>query len=67
MKFVVVLWVETNETSVMGEDSVRDQSMLENPQRVGMILHKEIGRKAPKGGWKAYAGRVISVHGQYTN
>ncbi len=63
MKYVFVYWTETNETSVMEDNSVRDETMLSNPKRVGMIYHKEIGKKPPKGGWKAFAGRVISVHG----
>lgn len=63
MKFVVVSWTETNETSVMEDSAVRDPAMLSDPKRVGMIYHKQIGKKAPAGGWKAYAGRVISVHG----
>ncbi len=30
MKYVVVYWTETNETSVMEDNSVRDETMLSN-------------------------------------
>lgn len=65
MKYVLVLWVETNETSVMEEHAVRDTNMLSNFGKRGMVYHKEIGKKAPKGGWKAYLAQVVSIHGKY--
>lgn len=64
MKYVLVHWSESNDTSIMEEHSVRDVSMLTNTSKEGMIYHKDVGKKAPKGGWKAYLGRVLSVHGK---
>ena len=64
MKLVLVNWTETNETSIMEEHSVRDVDMLVNPKKEGMIYYKVIGQRPPKGGWKAYLGRVVSVHGK---
>ena len=65
MKYVVVNWIETNETSVLEESCVRDVTMLTNPGKKGMIYYKEIGKKPRKGGLKAYLGRVVSVHGKF--
>lgn len=65
MKYVLVSWTETNETSVLEENCVRDADMLTKPDKKGMIYYKLPGKKtAPKGGWKAYLGRVVSVHGK---
>ena len=65
MKYVLVNWTVTNETSVLEESCVRDASMLSDPNKKGMIYFKEIGKKAPKAGWQAYPGRVVSVHGKF--
>jgi hypothetical protein len=36
-----------------------------NVKKKGMIYYRLPGeRKAPKGGWKAYIARVVSVHGK---
>ena len=59
-KYVVVFWIETNE-----ENAVRDITMLSHFGKRGMVYHKDIGKKAPKGGWKAYMAQVVSIHGKY--
>ena len=64
MKFVVVHWIQTNETGVMEQQALRDTSMLTNFKKQGMVYHKEIGKKAQKGGWKAYMARMESVNGK---
>ena len=64
MKYIVVNWIETNETSILEESCVCDITMLRNPGKKGMIYFKEIGKKPCKGGLKAYLGRVVSVHGK---
>ena len=36
-----------------------------NPKKKGMIYYRLPGeKKAPKGGWKAYIARVVSVYGK---
>lgn len=62
MKYVLVHWTATNETSVLTEKFVRDKSMLDDASKEGMIYFGKAGSKQPKAGWKAYLGRV-----QYTN
>ena len=64
MKYVVVNWTATNETSVIEESCVKDKAMLTNPSKKGMIYYREIGKKNHKEGLKSYLGRVISVHGK---
>ena len=39
--------------------------MLSHFGERGMVYHKDIGKKAPKGGWKAYMAQVVSIHGKY--
>ena len=64
MKYVLVHWSATNNTTVLTDDFVRDKSMLENPNKEGMICFGAIGAKPPKSGWKAFLGRVIFVNGE---
>ena len=64
VRYVLVHWTVTNNTSIMEDDSIKDVSLLTNSSKEGMVYHKHMGKKAPKGGWKAYLGRVVSVHGK---
>lgn len=64
MKYVLIHWTATNETSILSEDFVRDKSMLKDNSKEGMIRFGKLGRKEPKGGWKAYLGRVIFANGE---
>lgn len=64
MKYILVHWSATNNTTVLTEEFVRDKSMLKDPKKEGMIRYGKIGAKPPTGGWKAYLGRVLFVHGE---
>jgi hypothetical protein len=64
MKYILVHWSATNNTTVLTEEFVRDKSMLNDPKKKGMIRYGTIGAKPPNGGWKAYLGRVIFVNGE---
>ena len=80
MKYAVVYWIATNETSCFGRQLLlcsRCQHAFKaliiqiqcinntNPKKKGMIYYRLPGeKKAPKGGWKAYIARVVSVHGK---
>ncbi len=54
MKYILVHWSATNNTTVLTEEFVRDKSMLNDPKKKGMIRYGTIGAKPPNGGWKAY-------------
>lgn len=59
VRYVLVHWTVTNNTSIMEDDSIKDVSLLTNSSKEGMVYHKHIGTC-----WKAYLGRVVSVHGK---
>ena len=65
MKFVLIHWVASNETSILTENFVRDKSMLDNPEKEGMVVFGDSHVKAPKSGWKSYLGRVLATSGKY--
>lgn len=64
MKYILVHWTATNETSLLTEDFVRDKSMLDDENKEGMIRFGKLNTKEPKDGWKAYLGRVVFAHGK---
>lgn len=64
MKYILVHWSAANDTTVLTEEFVRDKTMLNDPQKEGMIQFGAIVAKAPCDGWKAYLGRVIYVNGE---
>jgi competence transcription factor ComK len=64
MKYILVHWSATNNTIVLTVEFVRDKSMLNDPEKKGMIRYGTIGDKPPTGGWKAYLGPVIFVNGE---
>ena len=64
MKYVLVHWSATNDTTVLTEEFVRDRTMLKDPEKEGMVLYGTIGAKPPPGGWKAYLGRIMFVNGE---
>ena len=64
MKHVLIHWTATNETSILTEDFVKDKSMLQDPNKEGMVLFGTPGVKPPKSGWKAYLGRIVAVSGK---
>jgi hypothetical protein len=68
MKYAVVYWIATNETSCFGRqlDSRCQHSHKSGDERSkGMIYYRLPGeKKAPKGDWKDYIARVVSVHGK---
>ena len=63
--FVLVHWVETNQTSILDDSFLMDKTMLGDSDKVGMIKHGDLQKKAPKHGWKAYAARVLAVSGKF--
>lgn len=65
MKYALIHWISSNETSVLTTEFVRDKTMLDNPGKQGMVLFGQIGMKLPKSGWRAYLGRVIVTSGEY--
>lgn len=64
MKYILVHWTASNETSILTEEFVRDKSMLKDVNKEGMVRFGKLGCKEPKGGWKAYLGRVIFINGE---
>ena len=64
MKYVLIHWTASNETSVLTEEFLPDRSMLDNLGKEGMVLFGEPGMKPPKSGWKAYLGRVVATSGE---
>jgi hypothetical protein len=65
MKYAVVYWIAAKKRVVLEDNCVRDASMLTNPEKKGLIYYRLPGeKKAPKGDWKAYIARVVSVHGK---
>ena len=45
MKYVLVHWSATNDTTVLTEEFVRDKTMLKDPEKEGMVLYGTIGAK----------------------
>ena len=64
MKYILVHWTATNETSILTDDFVRDKSMLTDSKKEGMIRFGKINTKEPKTGLKCYLGRVVFAHGE---
>lgn len=65
MKFVLVHWIESNETSIISEEFVKDKSMLDDKHKKGMVMFGDAKAKAPKGGWKSYLAKVLASSGKY--
>ena len=38
MKYVLVHWTESNETSILSAEFVKDKSMLKDPEKKGMVM-----------------------------
>ena len=64
MKYVLVHWTESNETSILGEECVKDKSMLKDTNKRGMVMFGDPSAKPPKTGWKLYLARVIAASGK---
>lgn len=65
MKYVLIHWTQTNETSILSEEFVKDKSMLQDPNKHGMVMFGDASAKPPKTGWKSYLARVIAASGKY--
>ena len=65
MKYVLVHWVESNETSILSQDCVKDESMLTDPNKNGMVMFGDKKWKAPTSGWKSYLAKVLASSGEY--
>jgi hypothetical protein len=64
MKYILVHWTASNETTILTEEFVTNKAMLKDPKIEGMIRFGQVGCKEPKGGWKAYLGKVVYVNGK---
>ncbi len=64
MKYVLIHWTESNETSILNEEFVKDKSMLNDPDKEGMVMFGDSAVKAPKTGWKSYLARVLAASGK---
>ena len=60
-----MLWVHTNQTSVLPVEAVGDRRMHTDPERVGKIqwMPDNAKRKPPKNGWSSHDGRVLHISG----
>lgn len=67
MKYVLIHWSVSNETSILTQECVRDKGMLDNPEKEGMVVFGDSRKKTPKSGWKSYLGRVLATSGEYSN
>ena len=50
MKYVLIHWISTNETSILTSEFVRDKTMLDDPSKQGMVMFGQIGIKPAKFG-----------------
>ena len=64
MKYPLIRWISTNETSILTSDFVRDKTMLDDPTKQGMVMFGQIGIKPPKSCWKSYLARVVATSGK---
>lgn len=64
MKYVLVHWNESNETSILSEECVKDKSMLKNPDKEGMVMFGDAKMKAPQNGWNSYLAKVLAASGE---
>ena len=65
MMYVLVHWTESNGSSILSEEFVKDKSMLEGADKEGMIVFGNAKLKPLKTGWKSYLGRVLTTSGKY--
>ena len=58
-----MLWVHTNETSIVPIEAIGDRRMHTDPDRVGKIqwMPDNPKRKAPQNGWSCHDGRVLHI------
>ena len=66
MSYVLALWVQTNETTIVPIEAVGDTRMHTDLERVGKILWMPDtkGKKKPqKNGWTSHDGRVLHISG----
>lgn len=66
MRYVLVHWSSGSlKTSILTEEYVLDKSMMNDPDKEGMVVFvKPGGEKLPKHKVKAYLGRVKYVSGR---
>ena len=64
MKYALIHWTESNETSILSTEFVKDKSMLKDPEKKGMVMFGDATMKAPKAGWKSYLARVLAASGK---
>ena len=65
MAYVLIHWTDTNETSILTEDCVKDKSMLNNPEKEGIVMFADTSSKPPKTGWKFYLAKVLASSGKF--
>ena len=63
--WVLVHWIDSNQTSILNHSMVPDKSMLNDHTKVGMVEHGDPDKKMPKNGWKAYPAVVVAVNGKF--
>ena len=64
MKYVLIHWISTNETSILTSEFVRNKTMLDDLSKQGMVMFGQTRIKPPKSGWKSYLGQVVATSGK---
>jgi len=62
--YVLVLWIGEGKYSVLTEDFVTDQQMLNDPELVGLVQYGVIGKNPPTSGWRSYPAKVVATAGK---
>ena len=65
MAYVLIHCTESNETSILTTDCVKDKTILNDPNKEGMVMFSDTSSKPPKTGWKFYLAKVVASSGKF--
>ena len=60
-----MLWVNSDESSLVPIVAVSDKRMITDPERIGKVRWMPVDgkKKAPKNGWTVHDARILHVSG----
>jgi len=62
--FVLVLWLDSGECSVIAESFILDKRMLKNPGISDMIPRPQDNEREPDEGWECIKGSILKNSGK---
>ena len=64
-KYALVLWINSNSTSVVPSSPDQNNELFINPFKSGKVAYPQKGQKEPAGGWEKHDARVICTDGEF--